>query len=197
MAPCRDGWSMSCGWRASARWRRPTQYLRERFIPDYNATFGRAPTDPTSAFVPVGAGDLDQILCHEEERTVAHDNTVRLDGVVLQIDKQRGRRSCTGLHVLVRRHLDGRHSIWWGPRCLGRYTARGRALPRAETKPAGGYRHSGPPTKRAAMRLLGPRLTPRSGAKPAVRPSRRPRASFADDAIGARRPPVVRPVAVS
>lgn len=30
--------------------------------------------------------------------------------------------------LLVRRHLDGRHSIWWGPRCLGRYTATGRPL---------------------------------------------------------------------
>ena len=28
-------------------------YLRERFIPDYNATFTRAPADPTSAFVPL------------------------------------------------------------------------------------------------------------------------------------------------
>src|SRR5262245_65942943 len=72
--------------------------------------------------------DLEQIICHEEARTVARDNTVVLDRVVLQIDKQRGRRSCAGLPVLVRRHLDGRHSIWWGPRCLGRYTATGRPL---------------------------------------------------------------------
>jgi transposase len=104
------------------------RYLRTRFIPDYNARFGRAPADPTSAFVPVGRHDLDQILCHEEERGVARDNTVTLDGVVLQIDKQRGRRSCAGLRVLVRRHLDGRHSIWWGPRCLGWFTATGRPL---------------------------------------------------------------------
>jgi hypothetical protein len=102
------------------------RYLRERFIPDYNARFGRAPADPTSAFVPVGGQDLDQILCHEEERCVARDNTLVLDGVVLQLDKQRGRRSCAGLRVLVRRHLDGRHSVWWGPRCLGRFTATGR-----------------------------------------------------------------------
>src|SRR5213592_1238759 len=104
------------------------QYLRERFLPDYNATFGRAPADPTSAFVPIGRVDLDQILCHEEERVVARDNTVRLDGVVLQIDKQRGRRSCATLRVVVRRHLTGQHSVWWGPRCLGRYTAQGRPL---------------------------------------------------------------------
>src|SRR2546428_1399219 len=104
------------------------QYLRERFLPDYNATFGRAPADPTSAFVPIGRVDLDQILCHEEERGVARDNPVRLDGVVLQIDKQRGRRSCASLRVVVRRHLTGQHSVWWGPRCLGRYTAEGRPL---------------------------------------------------------------------
>jgi hypothetical protein len=104
------------------------RYLRERFIADYNTTFGRPPADPTSAFVPVGRHDVDQILCHEEERVVARDNTVRLDGVVVQIDKQRGRRSCAGLRVLVRRHLDGRHSVWWGPRCLGRFSATGQPL---------------------------------------------------------------------
>jgi transposase len=104
------------------------QYLRERFIADYNATFSCAPADPTSAFVPVGRADLEQILCHEEERVVARDNTVRLDGVLVQVDKQRRRQSCAGLRVLVRRHLSGQHSVWWGPRCLGRYTAQGRAL---------------------------------------------------------------------
>jgi transposase len=105
------------------------RYLRERFIPDYNTTFAHAPADPTSAFVPVGPHDLDQILCHEEDRVVARDNTVRLAGVLLQIDKQRGRRSCASLRVLVRRHLNGQHSVWWGPRCLGRYTSAGRLLP--------------------------------------------------------------------
>jgi len=94
----------------------------------YNARVGRAPADPSSAFVPVSRHDLDQILCHEEERGVARDNTVVLDGVVLQIDKQRGLRRGTGLRVLVHRHLDGRHSVWWGPRCLGWFTATGRPL---------------------------------------------------------------------
>ncbi len=98
-----------------------------RTLPAANhARLGRAPADPSSAFVPVGRQDLDQILCHEEERCVARDNTLVLEGVVLQIDKQRGRRSCVGLRVLVRRHLDGRHSVWWGPRCLGWFTATGR-----------------------------------------------------------------------
>jgi hypothetical protein len=104
------------------------RYLVERFLPDYNARFGRAPADPASAFVPVSPAQLDPILCHEEARIVARDNTVTVDRVLLQIAKQRGRRTCAGLPVLVRRHLDGRHSVWWGRRCLGRYDAAGRPL---------------------------------------------------------------------
>ena len=126
-------------------------YLRGRFIPDYNTTFAHAPADPTSAFVPVGPHDLDQILCHEEERVVARDNTVRLAGVLLQIDKQRGRRSCASLRVCVRRHLSGEHSVWWGPRCLGRYTAEGRPRParwgNTDIPPPGPIASPGPPAR--------------------------------------------------
>jgi hypothetical protein len=104
------------------------RYLVERFLPAYNATFGRPPADPASAFVPVTPAQLEPILCHEEPRIVARDNTVSLARVVLQIAKQRGRRTCAGLPVLVRRHLDGRHTVWWGRRCLGRYDATGRPL---------------------------------------------------------------------
>jgi transposase len=107
------------------------RYLRERFVAAFNAEFGRPPADPTSAFVPLGGVALDEILCHEELRTVAPDNTVRLAGVRLQIAKQRGRRTCAGLQVVIRRYLQGTHAIWWGTRCLGRYTPTGQPLARA------------------------------------------------------------------
>ncbi len=103
------------------------RYLRERFIPAFNTEFARPPADPTSAFVPLGRVDLDQILCVEEERVVGRDNVVVLAGVALQVAKQPGRRSCAGHRVLVRRHLDGRYSTWYGARCLGRYARQGRA----------------------------------------------------------------------
>ncbi len=102
------------------------RYLRERFLPAFNAEFGRPPADPASAFVPMGAVDLDQILCLEEERVVGRDNVVTTDRVTLQLAKQPGRRSCAGLRVVVRRHLSGQHSVWYGSRCFGRYDARGR-----------------------------------------------------------------------
>ena len=72
------------------------RYLAERFRPMFHATFGRPPADSHSAFVPLGRHDLDQILCHEEERIVARDNTVALGGLLRQLDKQRGRRTCVG-----------------------------------------------------------------------------------------------------
>ena len=50
-------------------------YLADRFVPQHNATFARAPRDPASAFVALGSADLDAILCHEETRIVARDNT--------------------------------------------------------------------------------------------------------------------------
>jgi len=106
------------------------RYLVDRFLPAFNQTFGRPATDPASAFIPVTPAQLEPILCHEEARVVAPDNTVTLERVVLQIAKQRGRRTCAGLPVRVRRHLDGRHSVWWGRRCLGRYDAVGRSLTR-------------------------------------------------------------------
>lgn len=115
---------------------RANRYLTERFLPAYNTEFGRPPADPAMAFVPLGQVDLDPILCHEEERVVGKDNTVQLDGVRLQIDKQPGRVTCAGLTVTVRRHLDGTHSVTWGKRQLGRYDSRGRHLEVAAPPPS-------------------------------------------------------------
>ena len=137
-------------------------YLRERFIPDYNDEFAHPPADPASAFVPLHGVDLDRVLCHEEERTVGHDNVVVLEQVPLQLAKQPGRRTCAGLRVSVRRHLSGQHSVWHGTRCLGRYDDQGRVL--AVNAPGGAG---------LALRLPRPRNArthlpqdPRSGARP-------------------------------
>lgn len=104
------------------------RYLNSRFLPQHNKTYAREAREKTSAFVPLGTTDLDQFLCHEETRVVGKDNTVVLGGVRLQISKQPGRQSCQGLNVEVRRHLDGRHSIWLGKKLLGSYNSCGKAV---------------------------------------------------------------------
>lgn len=105
---------------------RANRYLAECFVPHYNLEFGRAPTDPASAFISAGAVDLNQILCFEEQRVVHKNNTVGCDGVWLQIPKQRGRSTCAGLLLTVRRHLDHTYTVWRGANCLAQYDSQGR-----------------------------------------------------------------------
>ena len=90
---------------------RANRYLQEVYVPQHNASFRRAPLDPANAFVPVGGVDLDTILCQLDERIIAPDNTVLVAGRVLQIERQPGRRTCAGLRVIVRQHLDGRLTV--------------------------------------------------------------------------------------
>src|SRR5256886_1790109 len=111
------------------------RYVRARFLPAFNAEFGRPPADPASAFVPPGRVDLDQILCVEDERMVGRDNVVTADHVPLQLAKQPGRRTSAALRVLVRRHLSGQHSVWYGGRCLRRSDPTRPPLPAARPVP--------------------------------------------------------------
>jgi transposase len=104
-------------------------YLRERYLPTHNEEFAKPPTDPTSAFVELDGVDLDEIFFEQEVRKVGKDNTVGFDGVLLQLDKQPGRRTCAGLAVQVRRHLDGGHTVRRGTQLLGAYDAEGRSRP--------------------------------------------------------------------
>ena len=110
---------------------RANRFITATFIARYNDEFAVAPAEALSGFVTAGGTDLDQILCHEESRVVGQDNTVTLERVCLQIPKQPGRSSCAGLTVTVRRHLDRSHSVWWGPRRLGRFDRAGRLLKEA------------------------------------------------------------------
>jgi len=104
------------------------QYLRQHFIPRYNQDFTRPPRDPYAVFVSAHGTDLEQIFCFEEPRIVAKDNTVRFENLCLQLQKQPGRITCAGLKVMVRRHLDGSHSVWLGQRKLGLFDSQGNLL---------------------------------------------------------------------
>jgi hypothetical protein len=103
-------------------------YLRERYLATHNECFSRPPRDEESAFVAAGKVDLEEIFVVEEVRSVARDNTVTWDGVVMQLAAQPGRRTWAGSHVCVRRHLDGSHAIWRGTQLLGRFDTAGHAM---------------------------------------------------------------------
>ena len=105
------------------------RYLREDYLPAFNAEFARPPKEAEEAFVPLGPGtDLDAILCELHERVAGRDNCVRFDGLKLQLPSDRHRPHYFKARVKVRRHMSGELSVWHGPRLLGRYAADGQPI---------------------------------------------------------------------
>ncbi len=108
--------------------RTANRYIANTFIPSYNERFSVAPKSSHSVFVSSGLVDLDQVFCIEAERTVAKDNTVVMERVVMQLDKLPGRGTCAGMKVTVRRHLNAAYSVWKGQRLLGTYDQHGQPI---------------------------------------------------------------------
>jgi transposase len=104
------------------------RYIAEVYLAAHNRRFQVDPAEPGAAFVPWGGGALDEILCHQEDRVVGNDNTVRFERVVLQIPPSPLRAHYVKATVQVRRYLDGTLALFHGPRCLARYAADGTAI---------------------------------------------------------------------
>jgi hypothetical protein len=51
-------------------------FIREVYLPDYNARFAVEPPGAGLAFTPIPSVDLDNILCMQEERQIGQDNCV-------------------------------------------------------------------------------------------------------------------------
>ena len=81
--------------------------IREVYLPDHNARFAKPPQLEDSAFVAVtDAASLAEILCIEQERIVARDNTVTYDGRSLQLPERRARAHYVKARVKVRAYPD-------------------------------------------------------------------------------------------
>jgi len=81
------------------------------YLPRHNARFAITPADPGAVWQVLPQGlSIDGICCFKYGRIVAADNTVRLDGVVLQLPP-RIRGSWANLRVELRQYLDGSFSV--------------------------------------------------------------------------------------
>jgi transposase len=104
------------------------QFLRDRFVPAYNQRFAVPAAESGTAFVPWIGSNLPDLLCVQEERVVANDNTVRYQGRSLQIPQDRHRYHYVKVTVRVHAYPDGTLAVFHGPRCLARYTTEGQLL---------------------------------------------------------------------
>jgi hypothetical protein len=109
------------------------RWIREVYLPAHNARFAKPPALAESAFVALrDSAALVDILCIEDERVVARDNTVAYDGLRLQLPQSRLRAHYVKARVKVRRYPDGTVALFHGPRLLAHYDAAGQ--PTADTK---------------------------------------------------------------
>ena len=100
-------------------------YLRDTYIPEHNARFGKEAAEPGSAFVAYTGVALDEVLCVQGDRVVGRDNCVSWLGRSLQIPEQTHRRHYVKATVCVHEYPGGRLAIFDGPRRLARYDANG------------------------------------------------------------------------
>jgi len=105
-------------------------YLDQIYRAQHNAEFARPAAGTGTAFVPyISQAQLADVLCEHHERVVANDNTVRFEGLVLQIPEQQIRYSFSRTTVRVHRYVDATLSVWHGPRLLARFDAQARPTP--------------------------------------------------------------------
>ena len=127
------------------------RFLEEIYLPRHNACFACTPEDAGWAFVPF-AGNLEDILCIQEERVVGNDNTVRYKNRTLQIPADRHRHHYVKATVRVHESPDGGLAVFHGPRRLATYAADGSFV---ETAPIGKRRE--PLRRRKGLWIYGQR----------------------------------------
>lgn len=103
-------------------------YLQKEYMPAYNAEFMQPASAEGDVFIPWKGDNLNDILCHQEERTVSADNCVSFEGRKLQIPPDKYRCHYVKARVMVHRHQDGSLAIFHGPRRLADYDKNGKLM---------------------------------------------------------------------
>jgi transposase len=96
-------------------------FIAQTYLAAHNARFARPPAVEDSAFVAADPQQLAQILCIEEERVVARDNTIAFARLRLQLPQSPIRHHFVKATVRIRQYPDGMLAVFHGPRRIARY----------------------------------------------------------------------------
>lgn len=102
------------------------RYLKETYLPRFNAEFKVPARESGTAFFPYIGGNLRDILCESFERTVGKDNCVQFERLSLQTPQDQQRYHYVKAKVKVHRYLDNSLRIFHGPRLLAQYERQGK-----------------------------------------------------------------------
>jgi transposase len=123
-------------------------WIRDVYLPAHNARFARPAALPQSGFVPVAdPAAVVEALCVQEERVVGRDNTVSWGRRKLQLPESPLRPHWVKARVRVHEYPDGRLAVFYGPRCLARYSAAGELDGAVPTGPGAATPCSPPPRR--------------------------------------------------
>lgn len=104
------------------------RYILESFLPWYRKSLIKPPAQKGSAFTPYRGRNLDLVFSIKEQRTVACDNTVRWNNLILQIEPSQFRCSFAKCKVTVHEHLDGSLTVVYGPHIIARFNSEAAPL---------------------------------------------------------------------
>lgn len=112
------------------------RYLREHYLPAFNAEFMEPAAETGSGFVPLLAGQvIDDYLCEQHDRSVGRNNCVSFERLSLQIPQDQHRCNYVNAKVRVHRYSDGSLAIFHGPRKLADYHHNGRSKNTSKRRP--------------------------------------------------------------
>jgi transposase len=87
----------------------------EAFRTDHNRRFAISPAEATPAWRAVRRGtDLERLCSFHYEASVLNDNTVRLEGMIIDIPPGPRKRSYAGTRIELRQFLDGTWRVYLG-----------------------------------------------------------------------------------
>ncbi len=99
-------------------------WLADVYMGEHNAQFAVKAGEEGTAFIPF-VGDLANILCIEETRIAALDNTVKYNRLTLQIPKSLNRHHFAKATIRVLEYWDGAIGLFHGPRQIASFDAMG------------------------------------------------------------------------
>jgi len=101
------------------------RWIAEVYLPRHNARFMVAPAEPDQAYVACEAHQWRDILCVQETRQAAKDNTVRWKGRTLQIPPSRLRPHFAKATIRIHEYPDASLALFYGPHRIAEFTPDG------------------------------------------------------------------------
>ena len=99
------------------------RFIQEVYPPDDSARLPSPPRPPESAFVRASLEQVADILCRQEEHIVGNGDTVRYNGLCLQLSKSTARAQFVKAKVWVHEYTDGSLAVFHGPGRLASHSA--------------------------------------------------------------------------